>query len=96
MMSSMEMYSYMKLSEAENGWILCYDERKMNPMASGSDYDDNYVTHEKKEVFETDENTSKEQALDKALAHYKTLLMTNMEMKTGMNNPGPHNGKKTY
>lgn len=77
------MYSQLRVKPAENGWTLCWEEKVMNPMAPMSTYGDSYTYHSKKMVFETSKDVSMEQALDKAMDKYKSLLLADMPSQMG-------------
>ena len=65
-----EKYSRIEIKAADNGWMLCYEEKKVNPMANPDlTFESKYIYEYHKEVFEGDAG------LDKALARQKELLL---------------------
>ena len=72
-----EKYEYMKVKPAENGWVLCFDEKVKNDMMPESTYGNNMMRKEKKMVFEQSSTVSNEKALDNALAYLRTMLLEN-------------------
>ena len=86
-------YCYMRIEEADNGFALEYYEKVKNPMKKESVYDSDYTEIERQHLYSTSGGDTMEQALDKALEHYKRLVMANMQMaseeKSESNNPSP-------
>ena len=75
-----ESYDNIKIKPASNGWILCYTEKKVNPMEAPSTFGSNMTYYDEKVVFEQGKGVSNEQALDNALAEMKKMLLTNEDM----------------
>ena len=76
-MSEGEIYEYMKIKAAKNGWVLVYTTKRENPMMVASTFEDNGVYKDEKMVFEETKGVSNEKALENALDHMKTLLLAN-------------------
>ena len=73
-------YCYIRIEEADNGFAVEYEEKVKNPMKKDSVYDDNYTYHQRQHLYSTGGGDTMEQALDKALAHEKRLIMANVGM----------------
>lgn len=74
-----ETYDHIRIKPANNGWVLCYTEKKVNPMMKPTTYESNMSYSEEKMVFEEGKGVSNEQALDNALSEMKKMLLTNKD-----------------
>lgn len=74
-------YEYIRLEPAENGFALSYDCVKKNPMKAQSTFENCHSYESKKEVFQTTDSVSWDQALDQAAAKMKELYRYNRENK---------------
>jgi len=81
MLEEKEIYQHIRIHKADNGFVVKYMEKRPNPMASPSMYDEQHVYSDSKEVFEAKDDKSMEKALDRAIARQKELIMINCGMK---------------
>ena len=76
-----EKYDYIRLEPAENGFSLSYECVKKNPMKGESSFENCMMHESKKEVFQTSDSVSWDQALDQAASRMKELYRHNRENK---------------
>lgn len=79
MEGEIESYDYIRLEPAENGFTLSYECRKKNPMKKESTFECCTYGESKKEVFQTSDSVSWDQALDQAADRMKVLYKHNRE-----------------
>jgi len=80
-MSEEVKYEYIRLEPAENGFSLSYTCVKKNPMKPQGTFESCMMHEDKKEVFQTTDSVSWDQALDSAAAKMKELYRYNRENK---------------
>ena len=77
-----ERYCWIRPELADNGIIIKFEEKVENPMEKGDYNPDRYRYEDRTRVFQVDENTTMEQALDQGLDFLKSLYKANMGMSS--------------